>query len=92
MNEEDPFTVPFPSERSQSMQQIEVRTQHDDASKSVGKRVLQIPLLNNKFLTMQLPVPLTESDWDQMVKVLEAMKPGLLVTKEKEEAKLDESS
>ena len=92
MNEEDPFTVPFPSERSQSMQQIEVQTQHDDASKSVDKRVLQIPLLNNKFLTIQLPVPMTESDWDQMVKVLDAMKPGLLVTKEKEETKLDESS
>ena len=83
-NEEEPFDVPFPSESSQSMQQQEVHTELQSTSKRIEKRVLQIPLLGNKFLAMQLPVPMTESDWEQMMNVLAAMKPGLLAGNETE--------
>ena len=76
----DVFEVPFALEGSQSMQQHS--RANDGTAKALEQRVLQIPLLGNKYLAMQLPVPLTEADWQQMLSVLNAMKPGLIATKE----------
>ena len=63
-SKEDSLSIPFPLERSQPIKQIDSHTQQDDVTQSVEKRVLQIPLLGNKFLAIQLPVPMTESDWE----------------------------
>jgi hypothetical protein len=47
-------------------------------SKTVTERVLQLPLSGESWAMLQVPVPMTESDWEQMLAVLAAMKPGIV--------------
>jgi len=80
-SQNDLFAIPFPPDGSQFMQEMEERTEDSSGgTELLEKRVLHIPLLGNKYLAMQLPVPLTEGDWQQMLNVLNAMKPGLITT------------
>lgn len=41
-------------------------------------RSVQVPLSASAWATLQAPFPLTEDAWDQMLAVLQAMKPGLV--------------
>lgn len=41
-------------------------------------RIVQVPLLDAEWVTLQGAFPLTEQAWDQMIRVLDAMKPGLI--------------
>ena len=41
-------------------------------------RVLQLPLLGGTWAAVQIPQPMSEPDWDQMMAVLQAMKPGIV--------------
>ncbi len=43
-----------------------------------GQRSVPIPLSADEWVTFQGVFPLTESSWDQLIRVLEAMKPGLV--------------
>ena len=45
-------------------------------------RVVSVPLSASKWVNLRGSFPLTEGEWNQMKAVLEAMKPGLVVTKE----------
>lgn len=41
-------------------------------------QIYRIPLPGNELVSMQLPVPMSEKAWEQMMTVLMAMKPGLV--------------
>ncbi len=41
-------------------------------------RTLQVPLLGDTWAALQLPHPMSEAEWKQMMTVLEAMKPGIV--------------
>lgn len=41
-------------------------------------RVVQIPISLNEWAALQVPIPLTEEKWGQMIAVLNAMKPGIV--------------
>jgi hypothetical protein len=41
-------------------------------------KMVQLPLASGKWATLQAPFPFTEQDWDLMLAVLQAMKPGLV--------------
>ena len=43
-----------------------------------AQQIIRIPLLDHEWMSMQLPVPMSESSWEQMEAVLKAMKPGLV--------------
>lgn len=44
-----------------------------------GQRAVPIPLSANEWVTLQGDFPLTEAAWDQLLRVLDVMKPGLVV-------------
>ena len=54
-------------------------------SKETESRIIQLPLLDGQWASLQIPVPMSDDDWDQMHKVLDAMKPGLVRSVPKEE-------
>ena len=39
---------------------------------------MQLPIAPSEFAALQAPFPLTEAKWDQMLAVLNAMKPALV--------------
>lgn len=41
-------------------------------------RILQLPLLGDTWAAIQLPQSMSEPEWNQMMAVLEAMKPGIV--------------
>ena len=41
-------------------------------------RTVAIPLLRSDWATLQIPVRMAEDEWNQMMAVLTAMKPGLV--------------
>ena len=43
-------------------------------------RSIQIPLSNAPWATLKGPFPISEMSWEQMIKMLEAMKPGLVLS------------
>ena len=45
---------------------------------TVENRILQLPLLGDAWAAIQVPQPMSESEWNQMMVVLEAMKPGIV--------------
>ena len=47
-------------------------------------RVIQLPISSTEWAALQAPFPLTEEKWEQMLAVLDAMKPAL-VGKEKDQ-------
>ena len=47
---------------------------------------IQLPLASGKWATLQAQFPITEKDWDQMLRVLEAMRPGLLLVEPSEDS------
>ena len=82
----DIFNIPFPpSERDQTMQTTQERPKVGETSSQPEKRVIQVPLPTGEWVAIQLPVPLTETDWDQMFNVLNAMKPGLVQSSGRQE-------
>lgn len=52
------------------------------------QRSLTLPLLKGGWATLLLPPKVTEDDWNQLLRVLEAMKPGLIETEVAEEPEL----
>lgn len=48
------------------------------STKVTETRVLQLPLLGGTWAAVQIPQRMSEPDWDQMMAVLEAMKPGIV--------------
>ena len=50
----------------------------DIDAKPTSTRLLQVPLLGGNWAAVQLPQPMSEPEWDQMMKVLNAMKPGIV--------------
>lgn len=49
-------------------------------------RTLQLPLFEGKWAQFQAPFPISEYDWQQMLAVLEAMKPGLVINNSQEQS------
>lgn len=45
---------------------------------AIQTRILQLPLLGDAWAAMQVPQPMSESEWNQMMAVLNAMKPGIV--------------
>ena len=43
-----------------------------------GDRVVYLPLLENRWAVLRADFPVTSKDWDQMIAILEAMRPGLV--------------
>ena len=43
-------------------------------------RSVQIPLLSSTWATLQVPYPMSEADWEHMLFLIKAMKPGLAPT------------
>ena len=41
-------------------------------------RIVQVPLLGDAWAAVQIPYPMSEADWDQMIATLTAMKPGIV--------------
>ena len=39
---------------------------------------LVLPLPRGRRVTMQVPIPLSEADWDQLMAMLEASRPGIV--------------
>jgi len=66
---------PFEEPKKGMEQQVLARDQHP---KQKEQQIIRIPLLGNEWVSMQLPVPMSESSWKQMEAVLTAMKPGLV--------------
>lgn len=56
-----------------------------DSGRQSEQRVIQIPVGSNEWVALQLPTPMSEEAWNQMMAVLAAMKPGLI--KHEHEAK-----
>lgn len=52
-------------------------------------RAVQLPLSATEWVTLQAAFPLSESAWGQMLRVLEAMKPGLVAPDEKDREEPD---
>ena len=46
------------------------------------QRAVQLPISANQWATLQAPFPMSEGAWQQMMTVLEAMKPALVESKE----------
>jgi hypothetical protein len=66
---------PFEEPKKGMDQQALTRGQHP---KQKEQQIIRIPLLDNEWVSMQLPVPMSTGSWDQMEAVLKAMKPGLV--------------
>ena len=47
-------------------------------TKSSSTRILQVPLLGGSWAAVQVPQPMSEPEWEQMMNVLNAMKPGIV--------------
>jgi hypothetical protein len=47
-------------------------------------KTVRIPLLNGLWAYVQLPDPMTQEDWDLMLSILDAMKPGIVSPAESE--------
>ena len=45
------------------------------------RRAVAIPLSATDWVTLQAAFPLSEDEWDQMITVLNAMKPGLVAVR-----------
>jgi hypothetical protein len=56
-----------------------------------GQRSVSLPLSVSEWATLQAPFPLSESAWNQMIAVLQAMKPAL-VAPEKQAGVLEDAS
>lgn len=54
------------------------RQQRQEPREQQEQRIIQIPVGSNQWVALQLPVPMPERAWNQMVAVLTAMKPGLI--------------
>lgn len=48
-------------------------------------KVVQLPLASGKWATLQAPFPFSEQDWNLMLSVLQAMKPGLVAEPDEDE-------
>jgi hypothetical protein len=55
-------------------------------------RVVQLPISASEWAALQAPFPLTESQWQQMLTVLDAMKAGLVESKNGEASHQEEAS
>jgi hypothetical protein len=73
----DLFSLLNPFEEPKKGMEQRVLT-HDQNPKQKEQQIIRIPLLNNDWVSMQLPVPMSDPSWEQMMKVLTAMKPGLV--------------
>jgi hypothetical protein len=51
---------------------------HEDKPPSGSRRVVQLPYSATDWAVLQAPFPVTGDEWDQMIAVLQAMKPGLV--------------
>ena len=49
-----------------------------DAKTTPQTRVVQLPISQSEWAALQAPFPLTEEKWEQMLDVLNAMKPALV--------------
>lgn len=67
----------------QSGQQSEDRSRGNVPSMQpgAGQRAISIPLSVSEWATLQAAFPISETAWAQMIAVLQAMKPALVVTK-----------
>jgi hypothetical protein len=50
----------------------------------VGQQAVVLPLAGTKWVTVHGSFPLSRSAWDQMLAMLEAMKPGLVESGDEE--------
>jgi len=42
------------------------------------QRVIEFPVSNSAWVEMKLPTPMTEAEWDLLLTILAAMRPGLV--------------
>jgi hypothetical protein len=73
----DPFAVPPVSQTHVTS----TPASSTPAGQDVGKpstRVVNLPLSGDTWAALQVPVPMTEDDWEQMLAVLNAMKRGIV--------------
>lgn len=54
-------------------------TEGDMPARKVTQRVLHLPLPGSDWAVLHVPYPMTEEAWQQMLAVLQAMKPGVVV-------------
>ena len=71
--DDDTSSEPFPV----SPNVLEEKPVHKERA-STEMRVLQLPLLGGNWAAVQIPRPMSEPDWEQMMAVLAAMKPGIV--------------
>ena len=83
--ESNPTQLSFQSRASDAISQEIIPMTAPEESAGVSKghaqvRVLHLPLLEGTWALLQAPFPMSENDWKQMQSVLEAMKPGLVMS------------
>jgi len=59
---------------------------------STQQRTIHLPISPTEWATLQAPFPLTKEGWDQMLAVLDAMKPALVQPESGAESSREESS
>ena len=85
-NKEQPFDFlmgsawPLVDQKRDSDTLVQAKTTDipEDAKGELVSRIIQIPLLEGRWAAFQSLFPMSESDWKQMIAVLDAMKPGLV--------------
>lgn len=79
-NDEDEEEIVSPTTVESPRQPAGMKAQARESS--TGLRAIQLPYSAAKWAVLQAPFPLSPHEWDQMVAVLQAMKPGLVASQE----------
>ena len=59
--------------------QVEENEKAEEERGPKQSRIVQLPLAGDIWAAIQVPHPMTEDEWEQMMAVLQAMKPGIVL-------------